>query len=156
VDRGEQRDELGSDRADYLTSVVKGGYGWPYSYGHHVDARVQPPRPGLVRKAIKPDYALGAHAPLASRPPNGRRCPRATRTACSSDCGSWNRRRSALRGGVRAVPGASRQACQSGLGFVNAEGDARRPVGVAIDARRGTRRRRRRQYRLARLRGQAR
>ena len=53
-----ERDELGSDLVpDYLTSVVEGGfYGWPYSYyGQHVDARVQPPRPDLVAKAIKPD-----------------------------------------------------------------------------------------------------
>ncbi len=63
-----ERDELGSDLVpDYLTSVVEGGfYGWPYSYwGRHVDTRVEPPRPDLVAKAIKPDYALGSHvAPL--------------------------------------------------------------------------------------------
>ena len=59
-----ERDELGSDLVpDYLTSVKDGGfYGWPYSYfGQHVDARVKPPRPDLVAKAIVPDYALGAH-----------------------------------------------------------------------------------------------
>ena len=57
-----ERDELGSDLVpDYLTSVQSGGfYGWPYSYyGSIVDARVKPPRPDLVAKAIKPDYALG-------------------------------------------------------------------------------------------------
>lgn len=50
-----------------MTSVQdKGFYGWPYSYfGKHVDTRVKPARPDLVAKAIKPDYALGAHmAPL--------------------------------------------------------------------------------------------
>ncbi|MBH3092116.1 PQQ-dependent sugar dehydrogenase [Serratia ureilytica] len=63
-----ERDEIGADLVpDYLTSVQDGGfYGWPYSYfGQHVDRRVQPPRPDLVAKAIKPDYALSSHvAPL--------------------------------------------------------------------------------------------
>jgi glucose/arabinose dehydrogenase len=59
-----ERDEIGADLVpDYMTSVREGGfYGWPYSYfGHHVDHRVMPQRPDLVRKAIKPDYALGSH-----------------------------------------------------------------------------------------------
>lgn len=59
-----ERDEIGSDLVpDYLTSVQEGGfYGWPYSYyGEHVDTRVEPQRPDLVKKAIKPDYALGSH-----------------------------------------------------------------------------------------------
>ena len=59
-----ERDELGSDLVpDYITSVRDGGfYGWPYSYyGQHVDTRPKPPRPDLVAKAIKPDYALGPH-----------------------------------------------------------------------------------------------
>jgi glucose/arabinose dehydrogenase len=46
-----------------MTSVQEGGfYGWPYSYyGQHVDHRVMPQRPDLVKKALKPDYALGSH-----------------------------------------------------------------------------------------------
>ena len=59
-----ERDEIGSDLVpDYMTSVRDGGfYGWPYSYyGQHVDTRPQPPRPDLVARAIKPDYALGPH-----------------------------------------------------------------------------------------------
>jgi glucose/arabinose dehydrogenase len=59
-----ERDEIGSDLVpDYMTSVRRGGfYGWPYSYyGGIVDERVEPQRPDLVAKAIKPDYALGAH-----------------------------------------------------------------------------------------------
>ena len=59
-----ERDELGSDLVpDYLSSVQDGGfYGWPYSYfGARVDARVQPPRPDLVARALVPDYALGPH-----------------------------------------------------------------------------------------------
>jgi len=59
-----ERDEIGADLVpDYLTSVQEGGfYGWPYSYyGANVDSRVEPQRPDLVAKAIKPDYALGSH-----------------------------------------------------------------------------------------------
>jgi glucose/arabinose dehydrogenase len=59
-----ERDEIGADLVpDYLTSVRRGGfYGWPYSYfGQHVDTRVEPQRPDLVAKAIKPDFALGSH-----------------------------------------------------------------------------------------------
>src|SRR5687767_4351246 len=59
-----ERDELGSDLVpDYMTSVRDGGfYGWPYSYyGQVVDTRPKPPRPDLVARAIKPDYALGPH-----------------------------------------------------------------------------------------------
>ena len=59
-----ERDEIGSDLVpDYITSVRDGGfYGWPYSYfGHHVDVRVKPQRPGMVAGAIVPDYALGPH-----------------------------------------------------------------------------------------------
>ena len=59
-----ERDEIGADLVpDYMTSVQeKGFYGWPYSYyGQHVDHRVRPQRPDLVKKAIKPDYALGSH-----------------------------------------------------------------------------------------------
>src|SRR5205814_10620264 len=59
-----ERDELGNDLpADFLTSVRPGGfYGFPWSYwGQHVDDRVKPADPGMVAKAIAPDYALGAH-----------------------------------------------------------------------------------------------
>jgi glucose/arabinose dehydrogenase len=59
-----ERDEIGADLVpDYLTSVQEGAfYGWPYSYyGQNVDTRVKPQRPDMVKKAIKPDYALGSH-----------------------------------------------------------------------------------------------
>ncbi|MGN3975438.1 PQQ-dependent sugar dehydrogenase [Tsuneonella sp. SYSU-LHT278] len=59
-----ERDELGPQLVpDYLTSVREGAfYGWPYSYyGQHVDPRIRPQRPDLVRKAVIPDYALGSH-----------------------------------------------------------------------------------------------
>ena len=59
-----ERDELGDNLVpDYITSVQPGAfYGWPYSYyGQHVDTRVMPQQPALVKKAIPPDYALGSH-----------------------------------------------------------------------------------------------
>ena len=59
-----ERDELGDELVpDYLTSVQDSGfYGWPYSYfGQHVDPRRQGEKPELVRKALVPDVALGAH-----------------------------------------------------------------------------------------------
>ena len=63
-----ERDEIGADLVpDYLTFVQEGAfYGWPYSYfGKVLDRRVQPQRPDLVEKALKPDYAIGSHvAPL--------------------------------------------------------------------------------------------
>ncbi len=84
-----ERDEIGSDLVpDYLTSVRDGGfYGWPYSYyGQNVDARVQPPNPDLVAKAIVPDYALGPHtASLGLTSADGAHaCRRRSRAACSS------------------------------------------------------------------------
>ncbi len=91
-----ERDEIGSDLVpDYLTSVRDGGfYGWPYSYyGPHVDTRVVPQRPDLVRKAIVPDYALGSHVAALgllfsydnALPPTYRH------GAFVSEHGSWNR-----------------------------------------------------------------
>ena len=85
-----ERDELGSDLVpDYLTSVREGGfYGWPWSYwGAHVDARVQPPRPDLVARAIVPDYALGNHvAPLGLAFSDGRAAGAVRAAAPSSAC----------------------------------------------------------------------
>ena len=60
-----ERDELGDDLVpDYMTSVREGGfYGWPYAYsGQNEDPRRQGERPDLVKKAITPDVALGAHS----------------------------------------------------------------------------------------------
>ncbi|MGA7436563.1 MAG: sorbosone dehydrogenase family protein [Luteibacter sp.] len=59
-----ERDEIGADLVpDYMTSVTEGAfYGWPYSYyGQNVDTRVMPQNPDMVKKAIKPDYAVGSH-----------------------------------------------------------------------------------------------
>jgi glucose/arabinose dehydrogenase len=130
-----ERDELGSDLVpDYLTSVKDGGfYGWPYSYyGAHVDPRVEPQRPDLVAKAIKPDYALGNHvAALGLAFAGG--------GAFVGQHGSWNRR--PLSGyDVVFVPFAngrpSGQPVEVLGGFIDDEGKARgRPVGVALDKR---------------------
>jgi glucose/arabinose dehydrogenase len=130
-----ERDELGSDLVpDYLTSVRYGAfYGWPYSYyGAHVDERVEPRRPDLVAKAVKPDYALGNHvAPLGLAFAGG--------GAFVGQHGSWNRR--PLSGyNVVFVPFANGRPAGPPVqvlgGFVNEEREARgRPVGVAVDKR---------------------
>ena len=130
-----ERDELGSDLVpDYLTSVRDGAfYGWPYSYfGQHVDKRVQPPRPDLVAKAIKPDYALGNHvAPLG--------LAMSGEGAFVGQHGSWNRRPPSGYNVVfiRFADGKPTGAPQQILGgFLSPEGNAYgRPVGVAIDQR---------------------
>ena len=137
-----ERDELGSDLVpDYLTSVQEGGfYGWPYSYfGQHVDARVEPQRPDLVAKAIKPDYALGSHvAALGLVFSEGAALPPQWRGgAFIGEHGSWNRKPFS---GYKVVFVPFRDGMPSGLpadvltGFVNEDGEAYgRPVGVAID-----------------------
>lgn len=59
-----ERDGLGDDLVpDYITSVKQGGfYGWPYSYyGQHEDPRLKGQHPELVKSAIVPDLAVGAH-----------------------------------------------------------------------------------------------
>jgi glucose/arabinose dehydrogenase len=130
-----ERDELGSDLVpDYLTSVKEGGfYGWPYSYfGQNVDKRVQPQRPDLVAKAIKPDYALGNHvAPLG--------LAFTEEGAYIGQHGSWNRRPPS---GYNVVFVAFTDGIPNGLpvevlgGFLGPAGEAYgRPVGVAIDKR---------------------
>ncbi len=132
-----ERDELGSDLVpDYLAMVRDGAfYGWPYSYyGQHVDKRVEPQRPDLVAKAVKPDYALGAHvAPLG--------------LAFSEDGafigqhGSWDRK--PLSGyNVVFVPFSNGRPSGPPVevlgGFLSPDGEAYgRPVGVALDRRGG-------------------
>ncbi len=91
-----ERDEIGPDLVpDYLTSVQEGGfYGWPYSYfGAHVDNRVMPQRPDLVKTAIKPDYAIGSHvAPLGLLMSGDNALPAKYHNgAFISEHGSWNR-----------------------------------------------------------------
>jgi glucose/arabinose dehydrogenase len=139
-----ERDELGSDLVpDYMTSVRDGGfYGWPYSYyGQHVDTRPQPPRPDLVARAIKPDYALGPHtASLGLAFYDGALFPARYRGgAIVGQHGSWNRR-PASGYKVIFVPFAAGRpdgpAEDLLTGFLDTDGNARgRPVGVAVDAR---------------------
>jgi glucose/arabinose dehydrogenase len=137
-----ERDELGSDLVpDYLTSVKENGfYGWPYSYyGANVDERVEPPRPDLVAKAIKPDYALGNHvAPLGLVFSEEAKLPFGE-GAYVGQHGSWNRRPPS---GYNVVFIPFKDGKPSGMpqevlgGFLSPEGNAYgRPVGVAIDRR---------------------
>jgi glucose/arabinose dehydrogenase len=139
-----ERDELGHDLVpDYMTSVRDGAfYGWPYSYfGQHVDARVKPPRPDLVAKAIAPDYALGAHtASLGLAFYKGNLFPARYRGGVFiGQHGSWNR---IPRSGYKVVFIPFAQGMPAGMpedfltGFLSEKGEARgRPVGVAVDRR---------------------
>jgi glucose/arabinose dehydrogenase len=139
-----ERDELGSDLVpDYLTVVRDGAfYGWPYSYyGGYVDARVQPQRPDLVAKAIKPDYALGSHvAPLGLAFSRGEALPGPfTHGAFVGQHGSWNRNPLT---GYNVVFISFRDGKPVGPpievlgGFLGPQNEAYgRPVGVAIDQR---------------------
>ncbi|MDJ0512586.1 MAG: sorbosone dehydrogenase family protein [Methyloceanibacter sp.] len=137
-----ERDELGSDLVpDYMTSVQENGfYGWPYSYfGDHVDERVQPQRPDLVKTAIVPDYALGPHtASLGLAFYGGSLFPeRFLGGAFVGQHGSWNRRPPS---GYRVIFVPFRDGEPAGepedilTGFLSADGKAYgRPVGVAED-----------------------
>lgn len=91
-----ERDEIGASLVpDYLTSIQDGGfYGWPYSYyGQNIDTRVKQQRPDLVKKALKPDYALGSHvAALGLWFYNGTGLPaQYNGGAFVSNHGSWDR-----------------------------------------------------------------
>ncbi len=138
-----ERDELGSDLVpDYMTSVRDNGfYGWPYSYfGQTVDARVNPPRPDLVAKAIRPDYALGNHtASLGLASARGHRLGDtfSQEGMFVGQHGSWNRNPPS---GYKVifvpfVDGRPKGAPVDVLtGFLHPDGKANgRPVGVAID-----------------------
>ncbi|MDX2235379.1 MAG: sorbosone dehydrogenase family protein [Hyphomonadaceae bacterium] len=137
-----ERDMIGDNTPpDYMTSVRDGGfYGWPWSYwGQNVDARVQPPNPEMVAKAIAPDYALGAHtASLGLHFYTGDALPAAYKGgAFVGQRGSWNR---SVPSGYKVVfvpfaNGAPAGDAQDVLtGFLNAKGEAQgRPVGVATD-----------------------
>jgi glucose/arabinose dehydrogenase len=136
-----ERDEIGSDLVpDYMTSVRPGGhYGWPWSYyGQTVDERVKPPRPDMVARAIKPDYALGAHtASLGLAFSDGARLgPAFANGAFIGQHGSWNRK---PRSGYKVVFVPFRGGKPAGspvdvlTGFLSGEEKAMgRPVGVQI------------------------
>jgi glucose/arabinose dehydrogenase len=137
-----ERDELGPDLVpDYMTAVKDGGfYGWPYSYfGQHVDPRVEPQRPDLVKQALVPDYALSSHvAPLGIAFYTAENLPQKYRGgAFVGEHGSWDRPQ--LNGyKVVYVPFSggrpNGKAEDVVTGFLNQTGEARgRPVGVAVD-----------------------
>ena len=138
-----ERDEIGSDLVpDYMTSVRDGAfYGWPYSYyGQNVDARVTPPQPELVARAIAPDYALGPHtASLGLASSIGTTLPAVFANGMFiGQHGSWNRR---PHSGYKVVFVPFAGGKPSGAlpvdvltGFLSEEGNAYgRPVGVALD-----------------------
>jgi glucose/arabinose dehydrogenase len=137
-----ERDGMGDHLPpDYMTAVRVGGfYGWPYSYfGQHVDGRVKAQDPGLVAKAIAPDYALGAHtASLGLCWSGAADLPSPFhRGMFIGQHGSWNR---SVPGGYQVVFVAFDGGQPRGLpidvltGFLNARGQAQgRPVGLAID-----------------------
>jgi glucose/arabinose dehydrogenase len=141
-----ERDQIGSDLVpDYLTSVRDGGfYGWPYSYyGAHVDERVQPQKPELVAKAIKPDYALGSHTASLGLTfaAGGSLLPQQMSTGVFvGQHGSWNRK---PRSGYKVLFVPFRNGAPDGMpvdvltGFINEDEDDAygRPVGVVIDKR---------------------
>jgi glucose/arabinose dehydrogenase len=139
-----ERDEIGDALVpDYLALVREGAfYGWPYSYwGANVDARVTPPRPDLVARAVRPDYGLGNHvAPLGLAYAGRSAMPERFQQGMFIGLhGSWNRR---PRAGYAVVFLPFENGRPKGMpldvlaGFVDDEGEARgRPVGVALDAR---------------------
>jgi glucose/arabinose dehydrogenase len=139
-----ERDEIGNDLVpDYMTSVRENGfYGWPYSYyGQHVDERVKPPRPDLVARAIRPDYAIGSHtASLGLTSARGAALPERFRHGMFvGQHGSWNRKPPS---GYKVIFVPFEADRPSGMpadvlaGFLDDNGQARgRPVGVVIDRR---------------------
>jgi len=138
-----ERDALGDDLVpDYMTSVTPGGfYGWPWSYyGQTVDERVQPARPDMVARAIRPDYALGSHtASLGLTFYAGTLAPQWRNGAIIGQHGSWNRNPPS---GYKVIFVPFRDGRPDGppqdvlTGFRNARGEAMgRPVGVAVDGR---------------------
>lgn len=140
-----ERDELGDNLVpDYMTSVREGAfYGWPYSYyGQHVDERVQPQNPDLVKQAIRPDYALGSHtASLGLTFVGDADLGPFQNGVIVGQHGSWNR---SPRVGYRVIFVAFQNGAPVGgpkevlTGFLNESGEAQgRPVGVIIDKRGG-------------------
>ncbi len=138
-----ERDEIGADLVpDYLTSVKeKGFYGWPYSYyGQNVDRRVQPQRPDLVAKAIKPDYALGSHvAALGLWFYTGNMFPQYKGGAFVAEHGSWDR--TPLSGYqvifvpfANGMPSGPAQSIVTGFHSADEKQLFGAPVGLAQDA----------------------
>lgn len=136
-----ERDELGPNLVpDYMTSVQEGGfYGWPWSYyGNHVDERVHPPRPDMVKQAIAPDYALSSHvAALGLAFSNDSALPEPyANGAFIGEHGSWNR---SSFNGYKVVYVPFENGEPAGMAqdvvtdFLNGDQARGRPVGVTID-----------------------
>lgn len=138
-----ERDGLGDDLVpDYITSVKPGAfYGWPYAYfGQNEDPRLKGINPEMVRKAIVPDIAVGAHtASLGLAFYTVKKFPvKYQGGAFIGQHGSWNR--SELSGyKVTFIP--FKQGKQNGkmedflTGFVADKDKSEvygRPVGVAV------------------------
>ncbi|MFS0850917.1 sorbosone dehydrogenase family protein [Novosphingobium panipatense] len=137
-----ERDELGPNLVpDYLTAVRAGAfYGWPYAYwGNNPDKRVRPFKPEMVKKAIRPDYALGSHtAPLGLAFSNAAMGARFGSGVFVGMHGSWNRERPV---GYKVVFVPFRDGRPAGApvdfvtGFQKDGATFGRPVGVAVDPR---------------------
>jgi glucose/arabinose dehydrogenase len=137
-----ERDELGNDLVpDYLTEVKDGAfYGWPFSYfGANVDDRITPRNPEVIKTAIAPDYALGAHtASLGLLFMDNDKFPANFRGgAFVAQHGSWNRDPIA---GFKVIFVPFRDGRPEGMprdvvtGFVNANHESMgRPVGLTTD-----------------------
>jgi glucose/arabinose dehydrogenase len=138
-----ERDELGNDLVpDYMTHVQAGAhYGWPWSYyGQHVDKRVKPERPDMVKRAIPPDYALSSHvAALGLTFENGSGFPAQYKGgAFIGEHGSWDREKPNGYQ-VAFVPFANGRPSGKAQTFVGGFTDKDftvrgRPVGVGFDA----------------------
>lgn len=137
-----ERDELGANLVpDYLTSVRQGAfYGWPYSYwGANPDRRVQPFKEDMVKRAVRPDYALGSHhAPLGlsfSAPTMGANFANGAFVGMH---GSWNRE-TPVGYKVVFVPFGGGRPTGKPIDFVTGfQVDGKtfgRPVGVTVDPR---------------------
>src|SRR5690606_28830736 len=109
-------------------------------FGQYLDPRVEPQRPELVARAIRPDYAVGPHtAALGLAFYDGTLLPARYRGgAFIGQHGSWNRRPPS---GYKLVFVPFAGGRPSGemedvlTGFLDADGNARgRPVGVAVAA----------------------
>ena len=138
-----ERDDLGDNLVpDYLTGVKEDGfYGWPYAYfGSHEDPNHTGERPDLVKKAIVPDVALGAHtASLGLAFYTGKTFPEKYRGgAFIGQHGSWN---SAKIVGYKVVfvpfangkPTGKPQDFLTGFIADQAKGKVYgRPVGIAV------------------------
>jgi glucose/arabinose dehydrogenase len=137
-----ERDELGDNLVpDYLTSVRRGAfYGWPYAYwGPNPDRRVQPFKADMVRKALRPDYALGSHvAPLGLAFSTPGVAPQFSEGAFVGLHGSWNRE-TPVGYKVVFVPFRSGQPAGRPIdvvtGFQAGGKTLGRPVGVTVDPR---------------------